>query len=174
MKSISRTDDEIKFLVVNKESDWDLKNCVNVEYVNQEIRLAEIAEYEVSGMAGMDRLTASPDLVDWAAGPGGQVFCIFRQNDGSATFNYYDCIKDRFKDLEFDRELFSDPAALAVSRHNYYICNHPVNGYTDPEINQRRIVALAEIDWQIRWIITSLSDASGHDLDDVIKGFIPL
>ena len=153
--------DGSNFLVLNTKSSWEAGLPVSVQISDAGITLPLHAAYATEGTLERNELPRGMDVADFAVG---QCHIIYILDATSHQLWTYDPNQMRFEQINCIDALFTQPIAIAF---------HPGTLYVGDRESEQRLVALAEVNWQIRWTVSATHDARGHELG-LAQPFVPI
>jgi phage tail-like protein len=148
-------------LVLNKRSAWEQGLSINLEIMEGGISLKKVFEYAIEREIELEQITQGFEVTDFAVG---ECSLIYILDSPSRAIWIYDPNQNRFEQIECIESLFSHPTSIAFAPGTLFI--------GDDEA-ESRLMALAEINWQIRWDATDSKDNTGKPLE-LPNGFEPI
>lgn len=142
------------FLTLNKRSAWGRGLPVNLDITGDRIRVRQAFEYTLDTELTLEELTGGVTVTDFAVGP---CHILYILDAPARTIWVYDSLQGSVEPLACIGALLSKPTSITYAPGTLYVA--------DAEARQR-VIALAEINWQIRWAVDAAADPS-------TKGWLP-
>ncbi|OPX86522.1 MAG: Phage tail protein (Tail_P2_I) [Pelotomaculum sp. PtaB.Bin104] len=136
--------DQFQFLVLNTEATWKQGLPVHIDITDEGLKIQETRNYIKEAVTKGGLFPGRPEIIDFTAGP----CCLLYFLDSTGSLWVYDLMQKRAEPVDCIWSLFSRPESIAYSPGTIFIADKA----------QRKIFALAEINWQIRWIASSKND----------------
>lgn len=152
------------FLVINKESDWKKGLEQDTACSPDGLILNPVSDYQTEktlDFAGYPELSGS---LEATAGKCGILYLLDRENLLLGAYDYDD---EYFVWLKSLQRICSSPAAIAFLPGTFYILDRP-------EGLRPKIIAVAQINHQVRWVISDAVRADEEDSCDILENFTPL
>jgi phage tail-like protein len=149
--TISRTD-EPRFLTLNRKAAWDEGLAIDLR-VDADIALAQTVRYTAERTIARADLGTDFEVTDFAVGQCNQLYIL---DEHARAIWIYDPNQQRVEQIEGASALLARPISITYQPGTLYIA--------DAE-SEQRVVALAELNWQIRWTIGAARDAAGRVFD---------
>ncbi|HEX8475973.1 MAG TPA: phage tail protein [Pyrinomonadaceae bacterium] len=157
---------ESNYLILNKKSAWARGLPVNLRVSDEGLEIRQNFEYTEEREIELKELTGGFEVTDFAVGQCGLIYIL---DAPQRAVWIYDAQQKRIEPLACLGALFS-----ANTRSLVYV---PGTLYLTDTEAEHRIMALAEINWQIRWTAGAnvVPDASlGQDATETASPFAPV
>ena len=149
------------FLVLNTKPRWDTGLAFSVQTSDAGISLEPHATYTTEGTLNQAELPLDMDVADFTVG---SCQILYMLDAVSRQVWTYDPNQKRFEQIRCIDALFTQPTSIAF---------HPGTLYVGDAAAEHRLIALAEVNWQIRWAVSATRDARGDALG-LAQPFTPL
>ncbi len=136
--------DQFQFQVLNTEATWKQGLPVHLDITEEGLMLQEARDYVKEVVTKEGLVSSRLEIMDFTVGP----CCLLYILDSTGLLWIYDLLQKRAQPIECIGSLFSRPGSIAYSPGTIFIADRA----------QKKILALAEINWQIRWIADFESD----------------
>lgn len=130
--------EEFQFLALNTGTAWQQGLPVGLDITAAGLQLQETREYSKETVTGGGFFPGRPEIIDFTAGPCSRLYFL----DRTGSLWLYDLIQKWAEPVDCIWRLFSRPESIAYAPGTIFIAGRA----------QKKILALAEINWQIRWI----------------------
>lgn len=159
---------ERSFLTLNKRSAWGRGLQVNLDITGERLRVRQAYEYTLDKVATLEELTGLGVIVkDFAVGPCHMLYILgVRKSEGTEEPGIwvYDSLQGSVEPLACTGALLSKPTSITYA---------PGTLYVGDAAARQRLVASAEINWQIRWAVDASAVPSTQGLE-ATKEFTPV
>ncbi len=145
---------ERSFLTLNKSSAWGRGLQVNLDTSGDRLAVRRGYVYTLDTEMMLEELTGGVTVTDFAVGP---CHILYILDAPARTIWVYDSTQKTVEPLACIGALLKKPTSITYAPGTLYVA--------DAEARQR-IIALAEINWQIRWAVDAASMPS-------TKGWVP-
>lgn len=153
------------FLTLNKRSAWGRGLQVNLDPGADRLAVRQGYEYTLDAETALEELTGGVTVTDFAVGPCHVVY-ILGSEEREEKVNgvvekkkvpniwVYDSYQKSVEPLACVGALFRNPTSITYAPGTLYVADSEA---------PRRVVALAEVNWQIRWAVDAAADLSTKD-----------
>ena len=145
---------EANFLTLHKKSAWERALLVNLDASDRGLRIRQGFEYALDREMTLEELTGGVTVTDFAVGP---CHLLYILDARARTIWVYDSYQESIERIECIGALLNAPTSITYAPGTLYVAD------TDAA---RRVVALAEVNWQIRWAV-------GDETRPLAEGFTP-
>jgi phage tail-like protein len=145
---------EGSFLTLNKRSAWGRGLPVNLDTSGDRIRVRQAYEYTLDTELTLEELTGGVTVTDFAVGP---CHILYILDAPARTIWVYDSLQGSVEPLACIGALLARPTSITYAPGTLYVA--------DADARQR-VIALAEVNWQIRWAVDAAAAPS-------TKGWVP-
>lgn len=145
---------EGSFLALNKRSAWGRGLQVNLDLAGERLAVRQGYEYTLDTELTLEELTGGVTVTDFAVGP---CHILYILDAPARTIWVYDSLQGSVEPLACIGALLSKPTSITYAPGTLYVA--------DAEASQR-VIALAEVNWQIRWAVDAAATPS-------TKEFVP-
>jgi phage tail-like protein len=152
---------ERSFLTLNKPSAWGRGLQVNLDTSGERLTVRQAYEYTLDTEMTLEELTGGVTVTDFAVGP---CHILYILDAPARTIWVYDSQQRSVEPLACTGALLSKPTSITYAPGTLYVA--------DAEAAQR-VIALAEVNWQIRWAVDVAANPSTEGLDST-KTFTPV
>jgi phage tail-like protein len=142
------------FLTLNKRSAWGRGLQVNLDTSGDRLTVRQGDEYTLDTEMTLEELTGGVTVTDFAVGP---CHILYILDAPARTIWVYDSVQGSVEPLACTGALLSRPTSITYAPGTLYVA--------DAEAAQR-VIALAEVNWQIRWAVDAEAAPS-------TKGWVP-
>jgi len=139
---------EGSFLTLNKRSAWGRGLRVNLDTPGDRLAVRQGYEYTLDTELTLEELTGGVTVTDFAVGP---CHILYILDAPARTIWVYDSLQGTVEPLACIGALLSKPTSITYAPGTLYVA--------DAEARQR-VVALAEVNWQIRWAVDAATTPS--------------
>lgn len=139
---------ERSFLTLNKSSAWGRGLQVNLDTSGDRLAVRRANEYTLDTEMTLEELTGGVTVTDFAVGP---CHILYILDAPARTIWVYDSNQKTVEPLACIGALFKKPTSITYAPGTLYVA--------DAEARQR-VIALAEINWQIRWAVDTAAKPS--------------
>jgi phage tail-like protein len=166
---------EGSFLTLNKRSAWGRGLQVNVDISGDRLAVRQGHVYTLDTETTLEELTGGVTVTDFAVGPCHVVYILGSEEhvemvngvevkkEKVSNIWVYDSYQKSVEPLACVGALFKNPTSITYAQGTLYVA--------DAEARQR-VVALAEVNWQIRWAVDAASKPSTKEFQPA-KPFTP-
>ncbi|MBU7005765.1 phage tail protein [Phosphitispora fastidiosa] len=130
--------DDYQFLVLHTKSAWHKGLPVHIDVTGEGLQLQETRDYIKETVITGEGFPGSLEMRDFTVGP----CCLVYVLDSEGLVWVYDVKQKRAAAIDCIRSLFIRPEGIAWAPGTIYIADR----------HQKKVLALAEINWQIRWV----------------------
>lgn len=155
--------DQTLFLTLNTRPAWETGRAIDLRIDDGGVTIAPTVTYALEQMAARAELGRDLEVADFAVG---QCNLLYILDQNARTIWIYDPGQERFESIAGAPDLFTLPTGIAYVPGSLYISD--IDSKAD-----RRLTALAELNWQIRWTVGATTDATGRPLD-LVYPFSPV
>lgn len=151
---------DASFLTLNKRSAWGRGLHVNLDTAGDDISVRQGFEYTLDAELTLEELTGGVTVTDFAVGPCHVLYILGveeRDNKKVPNIWVYDSTQGIVEPLTCTGALLSRPTSITYAPGTLYVA--------DADARQR-VLALAEVNWQIRWSVDAAATPS-------TQGWIP-
>jgi phage tail-like protein len=145
---------EGSFLTLNKRSTWGRGLQVNLDTSGDRIAVRQDYEYTLDTEMTLEELTGGVTVTDFAVGP---CHILYILDAPARTIWVYDSKQGSVEPLACTGALLSKPTSITYTPGTLYVADAAAT---------QRVLALAEINWQIRWAVDAGAVPS-------TQGFVP-
>ena len=145
---------DVSFLTLNKRSAWERGLQVNLDISGDRLAVRRADEYTLDTEMTLEELTGGVTVTDFAVGP---CHILYILDAPARTIWVYDSQQRSVEPLACIGALLSKPTSITYAPGTLYVA--------DAEAAQR-VIALAEVNWQIRWAVDAAAIPS-------TKEFVP-
>ena len=152
---------EGSFLTLNKRSAWGRGLQVNLDPEGDRLAVRRAYEYTLDTEMTLEELTGGVTVTDFAVGP---CHILYILDAPARTIWVYDSQQRSVEPLACTGALLSRPTSITYAPGTLYVA--------DADAAQR-VIALAEVNWQIRWAVDAAGAPSTQGLQ-TDKTFTPV
>ena len=149
------------FLTLNKSSAWGRGLQVNLDTSGDRLAVRRGLEYTLDKELTLEELTGGVTVTDFAVGP---CHVLYILDAPARTIWVYDSYQGTVEPLACIGALLSDPTSITYAPGTLYVADRKA---------AQRVVALAEVNWQIRWAVDA-SAAPSTQTFEAVKNFTPV
>lgn len=145
---------ERSFLTLNKSSAWERGLQVNLDTSGDRLAVRQAFEYTLDSEMTLEELFGGVTVTDFAVGPCHILYILgveLRNKREVPNIWVYDSYQKTVEPLACVGTLLSKPTSITYAPGTLYVA--------DAEARQR-VVALAEVNWQIRWAVDASAKPS--------------
>jgi phage tail-like protein len=142
---------ERSFLTLNKRSAWGRGLHVNLDPGADRLAVRQALEYTLETELTLEELTGGVTVTDFAVGP---CHVLYILDAPARTIWVYDSYQGTVEPLACTGALLKRPTSITYAPGTLYV--------GDAEARQR-VLALAELNWQIRWAVDAAAVPSTKD-----------
>lgn len=132
---------DTSFLTLNKRSAWARGLRVNLDAPGERVAVRREFEYALDKELTLEELTGGVTVTDFAVGP---CHILYILDAEARTIWIYDSYLGTVERLACVGELFSEPRSITYAPGTLYVADAKA---------AQRVIALAEVNWQIRWSV---------------------
>jgi phage tail-like protein len=158
---------ERSFLTLNKRSAWRRGLQVNLDTSGERLAVRRAYEHTLDTETTLEELFGGVTLTDFAVGPCHVLYILGVEERGDKKLPgiwVYDSYQKTVEPLACAGALFSDPTSITYAPGTLYVADASA---------RQRVVALAEINWQVRWAVDAAGAPSTQGLE-TDKTFTPV
>jgi phage tail-like protein len=152
---------DASFLTLNKRSAWGRGLQVNLETSGDRVAVRRGYEYTLGKELTLEELTGGVTVTDFAVGP---CHILYILDAPASTIWVYDSYQGSVEPLACTGALLSKPTSITYAPGTLYVADSDA---------AQRVIALAEINWQIRWAVDASAAPSTQGLE-AAKPFTPV
>jgi phage tail-like protein len=156
---------EGSFLTLNKSSAWGRGLQVNLDSGTGRLAVRQGYEYTLDAETALEELTGGITVTDFAVGPCHIVYILGFEERVEVVLGVekrkkvpniwvYDSYQKSVEPLACTGALLKNPTSITYAPGTLYVA--------DAEASQR-VIALAEVNWQIRWAVDAAAELSTKD-----------
>jgi phage tail-like protein len=142
----------VSFLTLNKRSAWERGLQVNLDISGDRLAVRRADEYTLDTEMTLEELTGGVTVTDFAVGP---CHILYILDAPARTIWVYDSQQRSVEPLACIGALLSKPTSITYAPGTLYVA--------DADATQR-VIALAEVNWQIRWAVDAAAIPSTKEL----------
>lgn len=145
---------ERSFLTLNKSSAWGRGLQVNLDTSGDRLAVRQGFEYTLDSEMTLEELFGGVTVTDFAVGPCHILYILgseLRDKKETPNIWVYDSYQKTVEPLACTGSLLSRPTSITYAPGTLYVA--------DAEARQR-VIALAEVNWQIRWAVGAAAQPS--------------
>jgi phage tail-like protein len=157
---------ERSFLTLNKRSAWGRGLQVNLDPSGDRLAVRREYEHTLDTETTLEELFGGVTLTDFAVGPCHILYILGAEVRGDKKVPgiwVYDSYQKTVEPLACTGALLSQPTSITYAPGTLYVAD---------AVARQRVVALAEVNWQIRWAVDAAGAPSTQGLDST-KTFNP-
>ncbi|HEX7317676.1 MAG TPA: phage tail protein [Pyrinomonadaceae bacterium] len=151
------------FLTLNKSAAWGRGLQVNLDTSGDRLSVRRGLEYTLDKELTLEELTGGVTVTDFAVGP---CHVLYILDAPARTIWVYDSLQGTVEPLACTGALLSDPTSITYAPGTLYVADRKA---------AQRVIALAEMNWQIRWAVNANADPStSTHAFETIENFTPV
>ncbi|MET0649606.1 MAG: phage tail protein [Pyrinomonadaceae bacterium] len=139
---------EGSFLTLNKRSAWGRGLHVNLDTPGDRLSVRQGFEYTLDTELTLEELTGGVTVSDFAVGP---CHILYILDAPARTIWVYDSYQRSVEPLRCTGALLSGPTSITYAPGTLYVADARA---------AQRVMALAEVNWQIRWAVDAAAQPS--------------
>ncbi|HVF48768.1 MAG TPA: phage tail protein [Pyrinomonadaceae bacterium] len=164
---------EGKFLVLNKRPAWERGLPVNLQLSDGGIKIREEFEYTQASEMQLEELTGAMEVTDFAVGECNLLYVLdttetLDEETQTRRFTHsisiYDSNQNSVERIHCLDPMFAHETGLAHA-HRASMTYAPGTLYVADTAGEQKILALAEVNWQVRWTVGEFPEAA----DDALR-----
>lgn len=144
---------EASFLTLNKRSAWGRGLHVNLDTSGEGISVRRAREYALDTETTLEELTGGVTVTDFAVGP---CHILYILDAPARTIWVYDSYQGSVEPLACTGAMLSQPYGIAYAPGTLYVADAAA---------PQRVMALAEVNWQIRWAADAAANPSAEGFE---------
>ncbi|MFL6332149.1 MAG: phage tail protein [Pyrinomonadaceae bacterium] len=147
------------FLTLNKRSAWGRGLQVNLDTSGDRLAVRREYEHTLDTETTLEELFGGVTVTDFAVGPCHLLYILGAEQRGDRKVPglwVYDSSQKTVEQLACTGALLSQPTSITYTPGTLYVAD---------AVARQRVVALAEINWQIRWAVDAAANPSTQGLD---------
>lgn len=152
---------DTSFLTLNKSAAWGRGLQVNLDTSGDRLAVRRGLEYTLDKELTLEELTGGVTVTDFAVGP---CHILYILDAPARTIWVYDSVQGTVEPLACTGALLSDPTSITYAPGTLYVADRKA---------AQRVIALAEVNWQIRWAVDA-SAAPSTQTFEAVKDFTPV
>lgn len=151
------------FLTLNKSSAWRRGLQINLDTSGDRLSVRRGREYALDKELALEELTGGVTVTDFAVGPCHMLYIL---DAPARTIWAYDSLQGTVEPLACTGSLLVEPRSITYAPGTLYVADAAA---------AQRVIALAEVNWQIRWAVDATASPStqGFGAAAEVENFTP-